>query len=65
MKHPFHRLVTDSEIEQIRDAAMHILCREGLIIQNGELLEACAKKGLKVDFSRQHVSVTPEVWKKL
>ena len=65
MRNHFLKLVTDSEIEQIRNAAMKILCSEGVTVQNRYLLEKCEEKGLKVDYPRQKVQVTPEIWSKL
>ena len=65
MHHNFLRLVTDSEIEQIRDAAMKILCKQGLVIKNQYVLEKCEKRGIKVDYANQTIEITPEIWKKL
>lgn len=65
MYNNFLRLVTDSEIEQIRDAAMKILCSQGLVIQNEYLLKKCEEKGIEVDYGKSKIKVTPEIWKKL
>jgi trimethylamine--corrinoid protein Co-methyltransferase len=61
----FLTLVTDSEIGQIRDAAMRILCSQGLVIQSDQVLEKCRTRGIRVDSAKQKIEVTPEIWNSL
>jgi trimethylamine--corrinoid protein Co-methyltransferase len=52
--HAFDVLKAD-EIERIHAGALRVLAEMGMQVQNRELLEVCAQRGLEVDFEAQRV----------
>lgn len=59
------RVLTDSEIEQIRAGAIRVLERVGYTILNRKILERLEAKGCKTDFPSSKVRVTPDVVRRL
>jgi len=61
-QYPYFSLVTDDEAIRIRDAAMTILCKSGFRMESRMLLEAAEKRGFQVDFAKQWIAVTPDMF---
>jgi len=58
----YFRLATDDEIIKVRNTAEKILCNFGFRYENQTILVMAEKKGLKVDFPKQHVTFTPQLF---
>ena len=58
---PLHhwRVVTDDEIERLRDAALRVLSTSGFRIHNREILNRLEQRGLRVDYATMAVRPTP------
>lgn len=57
---PHWRVVSDAELESIRDAALRLLHRCGFRILNESILSRLAERGFAVDFAAQRVNPTPQ-----
>lgn len=57
------KLVTENEIEQIREAVFHILETSGVGIPNRKILDKLEKRGCKIDFAKERVFVDRELFK--
>jgi trimethylamine--corrinoid protein Co-methyltransferase len=51
----FHRVLSESEVERLHEAAVALLGDPGMRLENASLLEALRRKGATVDFSTEVV----------
>jgi trimethylamine--corrinoid protein Co-methyltransferase len=53
------RVITDAEIEQMRDAALRVLDATGFRFRSREILERLERRGLRVDYATMTARATP------